>query len=258
MSFAVTKTYDDGTDLTEAQLDTAFSSIETLINTTQLGTENLQAGAVDDTILASSSVSTAKVQSAAITLAKLAADVTAFLIPTGAEIGFGGTVAPTGWLMCDGSAVSRATYSALFGVIGTKHGSGDTTTTFNVPDWRGRFIRGADNGAGRDVDAAGRTAMAVGGTTGDAVGSIQGHASQTHTHTVTDPGHTHSYTVATANDDAGTDGAGVVGLATTGSTTGSNTTGITLVNHAATGTHAQASANETRPVNAATNFIIKY
>ena len=58
--------------------------------------------------------------------------------PTGALHIYGGTTAPTGWLLCDGSAVSRATYADLFGAIGTNFGSGDGSTTFNLPDMRGR------------------------------------------------------------------------------------------------------------------------
>ncbi len=56
---------------------------------------------------------------------------------------YGGASAPTGWLLCDGSAVSRSTYSALFAVIGTTYGSGNGSTTFNVPNAQGVFVRGA-------------------------------------------------------------------------------------------------------------------
>ncbi len=58
--------------------------------------------------------------------------------------------APVGWLVCNGSAVSRTTYAALFAVIGTTFGIGDGSTTFNLPDMRGYFPRGFDAGAGRD------------------------------------------------------------------------------------------------------------
>lgn len=57
-------------------------------------------------------------------------------VPIGAIFPFGGSTAPSGYLMCDGSAVSRSDYSALFAVIGTSFGSGDGSTTFNVPDLR--------------------------------------------------------------------------------------------------------------------------
>lgn len=94
----------------------------------------------------------------------------------------GGTSPPTGSLLCDGSAVSRTTYARLFAAIGTAHGEGDGSTTFNLPDIEGRFIRGRDNGAGRDPDAAGRSAAATGGNSGDAVGSVQNDEFEAHTH----------------------------------------------------------------------------
>lgn len=61
--------------------------------------------------------------------------------PVGTIVMHAATVAPSGWLICNGSAVSRTTYSALFASIGTKYGAGDGTTTFNVPDLRARFPR---------------------------------------------------------------------------------------------------------------------
>lgn len=61
---------------------------------------------------------------------------------------YGGVAAPVGWLMCDGSAISRATYSNLFAVVGTAFGVGNGTTTFNIPDLRGRVPVGAGTGAG--------------------------------------------------------------------------------------------------------------
>ena len=72
--------------------------------------------------------------------------------PTGSIIMYGAATAPTGWLECDGSAVSRTTYSSLFAIIGTTFGSGDGTTTFNLPDLRGEFVRGWDNERGVDSD----------------------------------------------------------------------------------------------------------
>jgi len=74
---------------------------------------------------------------------------------------FAGTTAPTGWLICDGAAVSRTTYSELFSVIGTTHGSGDGSNTFNIPDYRGRFLRGVDGGTGRDPDSVGTVSATV-------------------------------------------------------------------------------------------------
>jgi microcystin-dependent protein len=80
---------------------------------------------------------------------------------------------PEGWLPCDGRELSRATYAALFKVIGTLHGSGDGVVTFNVPDYRGRFLRGVDDGTGHDPDANAREAATLGGASGDRVGSVQ-------------------------------------------------------------------------------------
>lgn len=78
-----------------------------------------------------------------------------------------------GFLPCDGTAVSRTTYQDLFAAIGTNWGSGDGATTFNLPDYRGVFIRGVDGGTNIDPDASGRHTIAPGGSSGDNVGSIQ-------------------------------------------------------------------------------------
>lgn len=101
---------------------------------------------------------------------------------TSAVVGFPLETPPTGWLECDGSPISRTTYSVLFAVIGTTHGIGDGSTTFNLPDYRGRFLRGWDNGAGVDPDAATRTDRGD-TTTGDHVGTKQADAFEAHTHT---------------------------------------------------------------------------
>ena len=77
----------------------------------------------------------------------VAASITAM---SGMVAPFAMSTAPTGWLKCDGSAVSRATYAALFTAIGTSWGAGNGTTTFNVPDLRGEFVRGYDDGKGTD------------------------------------------------------------------------------------------------------------
>ena len=88
---------------------------------------------------------------------------------------------PTGFLRCNGASVSRTTYADLFNVIGTAFGTA-SGTTFNLPDFQGRFLRGRDNSAGRDPDAASRTAQNTGGATGDNVGSVQGDELKTHRH----------------------------------------------------------------------------
>ena len=98
-------------------------------------------------------------------------------MPTGVVVAFAGTsssgsmILRQSYLLCDGSRLPINLYPELYQDIGTAHG-GDGSA-FNLPDYRGRFLRGADNGTKRDPDASGRTAMAVGGATGNAVGSIQ-------------------------------------------------------------------------------------
>lgn len=72
-------------------------------------------------------------------------------VKAGAIADFAGSAAPAGWLIADGSAISRTLYSALFSYCGTTHGAGDGTTTFNIPDCRGEFRRGLDNGRGVDT-----------------------------------------------------------------------------------------------------------
>ena len=66
-------------------------------------------------------------------------------VPSGVISAFAGSTAPTGWLICDGTAVSRSTYSALFAIVGTTYGSGDGSTTFNLPNLKGRVAVGRDN-----------------------------------------------------------------------------------------------------------------
>ena len=71
-------------------------------------------------------------------------------VPAGSVTAFAGQSAPSGWLECNGLAVSRTGNASLFSAIGTSFGNGDGSTTFNLPDLRGEFIRGWDNGRGVD------------------------------------------------------------------------------------------------------------
>ncbi len=66
-------------------------------------------------------------------------------VPIGVIVPYGGASAPSGWLLCDGSALNRITYAALFATIGTAFGIGNGSTTFNLPDLRGRFPLGKDD-----------------------------------------------------------------------------------------------------------------
>jgi len=72
-------------------------------------------------------------------------------VPAGSVIWYGKSIAPSGFLECNGAAISRTTYSNLFSVIGTTFGTGDGSTTFNLPDLRGEFIRGWDHSRGIDL-----------------------------------------------------------------------------------------------------------
>lgn len=88
---------------------------------------------------------------------------------------------PAGYLECDGAAISRTTYADLFAVLSTTYGIGDGSTTFNLPDFRGQFLRGWDHGAGTDPDAASRTDRGD-GTTGDNIGTKQSSQNEAHDH----------------------------------------------------------------------------
>jgi microcystin-dependent protein len=99
-------------------------------------------------------------------------------IPSGVVFPFAGEAAPYGYLICDGRAVSRTDYPALFISLGSGllHGAGDGSTTFNLPDYRGKFMRGVDGVAGNDIDKAARTHPVTGAVAGNVVGSVQGDA----------------------------------------------------------------------------------
>lgn len=118
-----------------------------------------------------------------IELGKLVAAVQNALCPPGTIMAYGGNALPAGWLWCDGTAYDRTLQSTLFNAIGTSFGN-PGATSFNVPDLRGRFLRGKDAGAGHDPDSGSRTALQAGGATGDAVGSYQADNFASHRHGV--------------------------------------------------------------------------
>lgn len=141
-------------------------------------------------------------------------------VPSGAVMPFAGTTAPSDWLLCYGQAVSRTTYAKLFAAIGTAYGTGDGSTTFNLPDLRGRVVAGLDNMGGSAASRLTSTTITGGG---DAVGEVGG--AQTHTLTTSEmPAHTHSevtgyYATPTASGGSFLSAAGN-NTATTGSTGG--------------------------------------
>lgn len=116
--------------------------------------------------------------------------VDALAFPVGVVMQTATAAAPSGWLLCDGSAVSRTTYAALFAAIGTTYGAGDGTTTFNVPDARGRAPIGAGTGTGLSARALGAQVGA-----------------ETHVLSIAEmPAHTHTFNenVGTADNLGGT------------------------------------------------------
>jgi microcystin-dependent protein len=148
--------------------------------------------------------------------------------------------APTGWLSCDGSAVSRTTYSDLFAVIGTTWGSGNGSSTFNVPDLRGAFLRG--------TGSHGTSNMADGNDfAGPSVGSFENDQMQTHRHKMNidlTGGTGTEWTLLRANDAPGS-----------GSTGEQDQVMSTTM---ANGTDGNVRAgDETRPFNAGVNYCIK-
>jgi microcystin-dependent protein len=127
---------------------------------------------------------------------------------------YAGNTAPSGWLMCGGQLVSRATYAALFAIIGTTYGSGDGSTTFALPDLRGRVVAGRDNMGGNG--SANRLTDKAGGLNGDILGDAGG--SEVHTLVVDElPKHSHSFTYSEDQDvNAGGSSLPIKDMATTG------------------------------------------
>jgi microcystin-dependent protein len=150
----------------------------------------LDTGSVTAVKLATDAVTTDKILDGAVTVDKLAPGVEGTAAVTGTIMIVGMSTPPTGWLKCDGAAVSRTTYSALFSAIGTTFGAGDGSTTFNVPELRGEFARGWDDGRGVD--------------TARVFGSSQAEETTSHTHTASSggvsAGHTHEISATSDNN----------------------------------------------------------
>lgn len=173
------------------------------------------------------------------------ANLRASIIPIGAGMEYFGTVAPVGWIFPYGQAVSRTIFSRLFAVFQTRYGAGDGSTTFNLPDKRGRVSAGLDNMGGTSANRLTGLAGGVNGDTLGAVGGVEavaltlaqmaahnhsgitGYVSADHQHLVqgntsTDPGHAHGPAAGTGfwntnNTGGGFDG-GSIRYATSGTT----------------------------------------
>ena len=165
-------------------------------------------------------------------------------VPSGAVFCIAVASVPSGYLECNGQSVSRTTFAALFAVIGTQYGS-SSGSTFKVPDLRGEFIRGFDNGRGVD--------------SGRSVASSQSDQNKQHNHSasssssVSDPGHTH-----TANYGQGNlvSSGGAFGLRDSGNANRirNANTGISVSTSTSIGNDG---GNETRPRNIAMMYVIK-
>ena len=245
----------NGTTIDATQVNANFSQIVTNVNA------NAAANGANDDITSLNALTTP-------------IPPTAGGVPTGALFDFAAVTPPSGYLACDGSAVSRATYAALFAVIGTVWGAGDGSTTFNIPDYRGRVSAGYDasNATGRltDAETGGADASAIGNTGGEQAHVLVTAELACHTHTVNDSGHTHTVNDSGHQHPAETgqfyntsgptqiasgtgvpaNGATDTGSATTGITNASATTGIT---NATTG--SSTAHNNVQPVGIALKII---
>jgi len=144
-----------------------------------------------------------------------ASDFRTYILPAGSILPYGGSSAPTGFLLCDGSAVSRTTYAALFAALddGATYGTGDGSSTFNLPDLRGRVVAGLDNMGG---SSANRLTDQTGGLNGDTLGDTGG--SETHTLTTAQiPSHSHTVAAQqqVVGDSTNRGGSGQLGAAAT-------------------------------------------
>ena len=165
-------------------------------------------------------------------------------VPTGSVHLMASTTAPSGYLKCNGAAVSRTTYADLFNEIGTAFGAGDGSSTFNVPDLRGEFVRGWDDSRGID--------------SGRNFGTAQSDQNKQHNHTATstvsDPGHVHNYIdqVNDANGGYRWWKGGDNDCRGDNKDTGNAFTGIGV-----TTTVQNSGGNEARPRNIAMMYVIK-
>lgn len=118
----------------------------------------------------------------------LTSDAVALSMPTGTILAFGGADAPSGFRLCDGQTISRTTYAALFAVVGTAFGAGDGSTTFRLPDLRGRVLAGKDNLGGtpanRLTSASGFASNNIGETAGGETHTLTAAQMPVHDHAI--------------------------------------------------------------------------
>lgn len=178
-------------------------------------------------------------------------------MPTGAVTPFAGGTVPDDWLLCDGTAYSRTTYAELFAAIGTTYGAGNGSSTFNVPDMRGRFPLGAGTG----IDGTARGAGWKGGQMTLSVANLPNHShSMAHDHanaTTTSDAHTHTFSLRSATGSAAGAAVGnqsVFGNGTTSSDAHSHSVNIPSYSGNTSGT---GSGTAFLPPALGLNYIIK-
>ena len=193
-----------------------------------IGTSEIATDGVGAAEIAASAVGTSEVADGTITETDLASSVMAKGHQPGEIVTWAGSTCPTYSVEANGQELNRTTYAALFAVTAEIWGDGDNSTTFQVPDLRGWFMRGWDHTAGNDPDSSSRFAEYGGGATGDAVGSYQSDQFQSHSHSYGNGGGTN-----TVNNGSNANAAD----------TSSGTTGNT-------------GGNETRPQNANVLFCV--
>ncbi len=171
-------------------------------------------------------------------------------VPTGSVFCMAVATVPTGYFECNGQSLNRNTYAALFAVIGTQYGAADSST-FKVPDLRGEFVRGFDNG--RNIDP------------GRGIGSSQSGQNLSHDHdadasatsNVSDPGHRHNARGYGNDDDGGNQFTGSGNNSVRNNAIEDATTGISVATNVSIDVDNDG-GNEARPRNIAMMYIIKF
>ncbi len=214
------------------------------VTTVKLGTGAVVAskigiGQVTNARIADDAITTAKIADGAVTQAKINSAV--IFTPVGTVITYAGSSAPTGYLICNGTAISRTTYAALFAIIGTTYGAGDGSSTFNLPNLQEKFIVGSSSNTGYNLADTGGAADVILTAT-----QMPNHAHYVNLTTNNAGNHNHTY-AAFGGGTSGTvpalrfDGGGAVN---------SNTSTHNGHNHSVTGNTNQqggGAAHENRP-----------